>query len=144
LIEALRIPLRLAAVCTIVLLCGAYSCLGPEGDIAYAPGYGYVVKIRKNPPIFSPNSATEDYFIWFETEEEARDFIGRVRGDDPNSWNQKFYDKVRGGQGVMDDEDHDDDLYDQIRKLLRPLPPPPLPIPLATPDLPQPIPPTPQ
>jgi hypothetical protein len=144
LIKALRIPLRIAAVCAIVLLCGAYSCLGPEGDIAYAPGYGYVVKIRKNPPIFSPNSATEDYFIWFKTEEEARDFIGKVRGDDPYTWNDKFHDKIKRGEGVMDDEDNDDDLYSQILKLLRPLPPPPPPNPLATPDLPQPIPPTPQ
>lgn len=140
----IRAGLRAIAVCAIVLLCAGYSCLGPEGDISYAPGYGYVVKVRKNPPITDLNSNTEDYFIWFDTEDEAREFIDLKRSADPYAWERKFREKLERKEGVMDDEDKDDDPYDQIRKLLRPPPPPDLTIPLAVPELPQPIPPTPQ
>lgn len=140
----LRPLLRAAAACVVVLLCGAYSCLGPEGDVTYAPGYGYVVKVHKNPPITQLGDDGQDYHVWFDTEEEARDFIDLKRSDDPYAWEREFWDKINRKEGAVDDEDRDDDEYDKVGRVLRALPPPDLTIPLAVPELPQPIPQTPQ
>lgn len=139
----LRSLLRAAAACAVVLLCGAYSCLGPEGDIGYAPGYGYVVKVHRYPTYFNLNNDDKEYYLWFETEQEAQDFVN-LRRDNPAGFQQRFGELLSQKRGAVDDEDRDDDEFDKVGRVLRALPPPDLTIPLAVPELPQPIPQTPQ
>lgn len=143
----LEVVLRILTVAVIVQFTGAVSCMQPVGDIGYAPGYGYVVKITEDSESYrqfynDSSVEDEDWYVVFPTEQEARDFY--------NGFNATP-DKRRYLMSQPDDRrfssDDDRDAFDKITKLLGPPPPPKLnetEIPLATPELPQPIPSTPQ
>ncbi len=128
---------RLAAVTLMVLFCAGVACDHVEPDINYAPGYGYVVRVVTYEDVLSPATFREYYAI-FPTEEEARRFQDRTHVD-PDWF--AYYKSLPPEQRAKKPTEK----YDRITNLLRP--PPPLnevELPLATPDLPQPIPQTPQ
>ena len=122
--------LRATATCLIVLLCGAFTCLRLGDGIQYAPGYGYVVKLDGSWP---PRWEHLYYYRVFDTYEQAKHFVD-TRYTDP-SW-------PGTGVGRTYENENDQIEYDKITKLLGP--PPLYEAPLANPDLPEPIPPTPQ
>lgn len=136
----LHVLLRCAAVCAIVVFCGATTCTMPVGEIQYAPGYGYVVKVERQGGVLDGVRDRSYYYI-FPNRERAEEFYHAYYLD-PDG----FQNTLRPGERVVnDDTGHDEFL--KITKLLGPPPPPPLnelEIPLAVPDLSQPIPQTPQ
>ena len=138
--SVLRIAIRIAAVIGIAIFCGATGCTQPIGDIMYAPGYGYVVKVQRYEGIFGGPKDRSYYYI-FPTEERAAEFYHQYYLD-PNG----FQKTLQPGERGVNDDDYEE--FNKITKLLRPLPPPPplneMEIPLAVPELPQPIPQTPQ
>lgn len=124
-----RQVLRIAAVFAIVVFSGAATCeKHPIGDIRYVPGYGYVVKAEQ---LATHYQRDHSYYFVFPTEERAREFYGAYYSD-PNWPNI-----LREGERQIYDRDDD---FDKITKLLSAPPQ----VPLAIPDLPQPIPATPQ
>ena len=129
---------RLAAVIGMVLFCAGVACDHVEPDISYAPGYGYVVSVVTYDDILSP-ATFHEYYAIFPTEEDARRFQDRTHVD-PNWF--AYYQSLPPEQRAKKPTEK----YNLITDLLRPPPPPQneVELPLATPDLPQPIPPTPQ
>lgn len=140
--EFLAIAQRIAIVGAIVIFCGGTACdLHPEGEIAYAPGYGYVVQVVKYEP------KTTKYYYVFPTEERARQFYGEYY----SNWGP--WPNVRlPGETVYRWKGDGWPTYDEIDRIKIPLSrytPPPPPVneetePLAVPELPDPIPQTPQ
>lgn len=130
--EMVRLGLRMIAVCVVVLVCGGVACTKPLGDIGYAPGHGYVVKVQKTVSFFE---VRYDYYV-FDTQEQAEQFVARRYSD--GTW------PANSGARYVWENQNDQIEYDKITKVLVPLPLPPAlnetGIPLATPDLPQPIP----
>jgi len=139
--DFIRAVLRIASIIGIVLFCGATSCTQPVGDITYAPGYGYVVKVHRNAGL--TGGEDRNYYYIFPTEERAAEFYHEYYVN-PNG----FRDTLRPGERVVNDDDKEYEEYNKITKLLQPVPPPPplneTEIPLSVPELPQPIPQTPQ
>lgn len=144
----LGVMLRILTVAVIVQVTGAVSCMQPVGDIGYAPGYGYVVRINEDSEAYrqfynDSSVEDEDWYVVFPTEQEARDFYNGFK---------TAPDKRRYLMAQPDDRrfssNDDRDEFDKITELLEPLRPPPnlneTEIPLATPELPQPIPQSPQ
>lgn len=136
--DFLAIMRRIAVVSVLVVFCGATTCIRPVGEIQYAPGYGYVVKVEKQGGI--DGAKNRDYYYIFPTRERAEEFYHEYYVN-PDGFQQT----LRPGERVVDDDNNHDEFH-RIRKLLRPLPPPgnDLEVPLAVPELPQPIPATPQ
>lgn len=127
--------LRLVAVVGIVLFCGATTCTRPVGDIMYAPGYGYIVKVKRQAGMID-STLSKNYYYIFPTEQRAAEFYHEYYLN-PDGFQRTLRE---GERGVHDDGDRRE--YDKITKLLQPLPPPmnETEIPLVVPDLPQPIP----
>lgn len=132
-----RLMLRFVGVALIVQVCGGVACDHTEDDIQYAPGYGYVVKITTFDDILSP-ATFRHYYAIFPTLEEAEKFRNRSRNDP--DWFNVGYRSLPPEQRAKDTSEK----YKLITDLLRPVPPPLNEWPLATPELPQPIPATPQ
>lgn len=139
--ELLAIARRIAIVGAIVVFCGGTACdVHPEGEIAYAPGYGYVVQVVKYEP------KTKKAYYVFPTEARARDFYGQYH----SNWGP--WPNVLLPGETMYTWTTDYQQYEEIDAVKIPLSrymPPPPPVneetePLAVPDLPEPIPPTPQ
>lgn len=131
---------RIAIVSAIVIFCGATTCSVPVGDITYAKGYGYVVRVERRGGI--DGMKDKNYYYIFPTEERAAEFYHQYYLDP-----EGFQGTLRPGERVVND-DRSPEEFDKITKLLQPLPPPPplndTEIPLGVPELPQPIPQTPQ
>lgn len=133
--DCVRLLVRVAAVFGIVIFCGAAACSQhPVGDISYAPGYGYVVKVQQ---LATHYQRDHDYYFIFPTEERAREFYGEYYS------NEKWPDTLRPGERQIYDGNEE---FNTITKLLRPPPPPlnELELPLGNPQLPDPIPSIPQ
>ena len=136
----LGIVRRIAIVSAIVMFCGATTCTRPVGDILYAPGYGYVVKVERQGGLIDV-TRSRDYYYIFPTLTRAEEFYHEYYLD-PDG----FQKTLQPGERVVDN-DKGWEEFEKIRKLLGPPPPPPIndiTIPLAVPDLPNPIPQTPQ
>ena len=128
--DVFRAGLRVIAVCGLLFACGGLSCTDTLGGIEYAPGYGFVVKVQHNDTM---QVVKQSYYYVFDTYEQAKHFVD-TRYTDPN-WPDT-------GSGRRYHYQWEKTEYDEITKLLGP--PPDLTIPLANPELPQPIPQTPQ
>lgn len=126
---------RVAIAAVIMVSCSAVSCeLQPRGEIQYAPGYGYVVLVEQYHTGFQSDKS---YYQVFPTLERAREF-----------WNsfvpgQRDAPPVREGERRFDTNSPDGQI---IWQTLRPVPPRTDEIewPLSSPEIPQPIPQTPQ
>lgn len=133
--NGLDIIRRIAVVGIIVIFCGGAACQLHPTEIGYAPGYGYVVRVKQSK--FGPNQPEFFSMYIFPTEERAKEFYAAYYSD-PN-----WPDILQPGEREVDQENLE---FYSILDLLRGQAPPPIneeTAPLAIPDLPEPIPQTP-
>lgn len=126
---------RVAIAAVIVVTCSAVSCeLQPRGEIQYAPGYGYVVLVEQYSTGFQSEKSYYQVFPTLERAQEFRDSFLAGRRDTP---------PVREDERRFDTNSPDGQT---IWQTLQPVPPrtDEIELPLSSPELPQPIPQTPQ
>lgn len=132
-IPSARLLFRALAIALIATLCGLAACTGPYGDIGYVPGRGYVVKVSE-----WTGSKSVNWLVFFPTEAEAHQFYDSYKTS--NTFKQIF-ESIPADRRVSENKNWE--LYQDLKEQVQPLPRTPLPQ-LLDPELPQPIPPTPQ
>jgi hypothetical protein len=79
--NVMRVLARAVLAAGLVIFLGAASCTYKvEGDVQYAPGYGYVVKVQRT-FTSADGELFQNLFFIFDTEEAARRYVDRVKQD---------------------------------------------------------------